>query len=561
MFIMSLSKKTSPELLIKSVIKNTHLGKAVGASITFLLREDSGEEREEQITISCTPAEFLGNKAFYRELENRGVIFYDTSRSYRASLLEQLQKAEVTKAEILCQGVNFLNKERMCLLGDTLILRDNFEAPEEYRQYKVARKVSVPFDFVLNFMQLSPVCPLLLAYVAVSVLEGYFATEPWNSARFVCVLEGQTGSYKSTLARMVTNFDFQQNTLTLGSTKASLETRLGEADNIPVLLDDFNLSSYGNSKKGTVLTEIIQAFTERHKLERRQGKTVAGTRMGGGILVTAEEMPKNHSTLNRCLLVKMDSSVQIDTEKLSILQEQSKCAMSELVIGFNQYILNNFEDVKEAHRAQIQSYRDKKEFFPYCDENVYGYSRIVNTYAVAKSAAGVLSQFFQKKFLSKELADDCRKLMQSSVYEACEKLCCRLSKDEKISNEVLSDFLYDLEFKSFTDSEEKYYRKQGKYTGILLNGILYIQGKCIDGLIKMNCREYTRHQIVQSLERFGLLIIDSDGRKSIHLPGGEEKTRYYAIRYYEMEDVVRKQKEKFNDCLYEWQRKMEAEGY
>lgn len=548
---MSNTKKTSPELTLKSVTKQTHLGKEIGAVLTFLLRKDSGEEWEELVNINCTPTEYLGSKKFYADLENRGVIFYDTSSKYRISLLEQLQQADVTEMQVLSQGVNVLDGERMCLLGDTLIVSNDLslKVAAGYKQYKIAQKASVPFDFIYNFLHLAPACPVVLAYFAVSVLEGYFATEPWNSSRFVCVLEGQTGSYKSTLARMITNFNFQQGALTLGSTKASLETRLGTADNIPVLLDDFNISAYGNSKKGYVLTELIQAFSERHKVERKIGKVVEGSVMGGGIFVTAEKMPKNHSTLNRCLIMEVTPDIPIDTTKLSLLQEQSQRAMTELAIGFNQYILDNYADIKKVYQAQIQYYRDKKSFYPYNDKNVYGYSRIINTYAVTKSAVGILCQFFRSKLLEEELVKEYRWMMYSDIYSACERLCSRLSTGAEIISSVLGIFLSDLANQSFAYSEEKYYKKQERSIGIMQDEILYVRGKRLDDLIKLKDREFTRDQVIKALESFCLLCIDSDGRKSVHLPGGERKTRYYAIRYCELQDLIRKQREAHLDYL------------
>lgn len=546
---------TSPELVLKEVTKKTQFGKALETVLTFGIKEDSGEEREVQVNTTCTPTEFLGSKKFYTDLENEGVIFYDTSNKYRISLLEQLKKADVTEMEILSQGVNFSEDVRMCLLGDTLIIGEalRLKVAEKYKHYKLAQKVSIPFEFVLNFIHLAPQCPVLLAYVAVSVLEGYFATEPWNFSRFVCVMEGRTGAYKSTLARLVTKYDFQQNVLTLGSSKASLEARLGGTENIPVLLDDFNLSSYscGNSRKGNILTEIIQAFTERHAIERKNGKVVTSTSMGGGIFVTAEKMPLNHSTLNRCLIVEVDLDTPINMEKLSILQAQGQCAMSELIIGFNQYILDNYDDIREVHQAQIKAYRDKKTFFPHNDKTVYGYSRILNTYAVTQSAAGIMCKFFRDKLLDEELVEACRRMMFSGIRSACDRLCERLSSGAEIISSVLHYFLHDVEEKSFAYSEDEYYKKINKRIGILQDKILYIEGKRIDGLISLNMREFTRTQVIKSLESFSLLCIDSEGRKSIHLPGGKRKARYYAIRYYELQDIIRKQREAYSDYIYE----------
>jgi hypothetical protein len=288
--------------------------------------------------------------------------------------------------------------------------------------------------------------------------------------------------------------------------------------------------------KGITLSEIIQSYYDRNTIQKMDGKQMKEYSIQSGIVITTEGMPKNISTLNRCLIVSSEGA--IDSKRLKAAQERNrqKHMFSGLVMDLNMYLVKHLDQLQNMVRSNFLEFRDGSAALP--RKNSDGtVNRVKNTYALAMTAAYVFQQYMGYKKLNPQTLNKVYRTMQQAVQSACLDMCDMMLPGEP-SHEYIDciDHIYYCDWSQRkTRNPKKYFRMKNHYSGILSedNSIFYIQGqKLIESLQKELEKPVTKKAVSQELRDFGFLVVDADGKNSTRLPGlgTTYRTRFYAIR-------------------------------
>jgi hypothetical protein len=383
-------------------------------------------------------------------------------------------------------------------------------------------------------------------YAVFSVLQGYLPLFGINE-RFLLVIEGKTGELKSSSAKVATDIFQRGPSVSLSSTKTAILENLWQFGNIPVLLDDYNKSSFTHTmrSKGITLSEIIQSYYDRNTIQKMDGKQMKEYSIQSGIVITTEGMPKNISTLNRCLIVSSEGA--IDSKRLKAAQERNrqKHMFSGLVMDLNMYLVKHLDQLQNMVRSNFLEFRDGSAALP--RKNSDGtVNRVKNTYALAMTAAYVFQQYMGYKKLNPQTLNKVYRTMQQAVQSACLDMCDLMSPGEP-SHEYIDciDNIYDRDWsEKAVKNPKKYFKMQNYHSGILSedSSIFYIQGqKLIESLQRELEKPVTKKAVSQELRDFGFLAVDADGKNSTRLPGfgTTYRTRFYAIRIKMLQEWCR----------------------
>lgn len=143
----------------------------------------------------------------------------------------------------------------------------------------------------------------------------------------------------------------------------------------------------------------------------------------------------------------------------------------------------------------------------------------------------VFRYFLISMHLGNGIIDNVCNVMTSAVKSSCNALCDRLC-DKKLTHQHIDAIAY-LHFTrwSYTDSVKKLYSKPYKYIGVTIDGVLYIKGNVLINELKKYELNTTKKALSNELVYWGLLEIDSDGKRSVHLPGEiHHRERFYGIQ-------------------------------
>lgn len=506
-----------------------------------------GSEREDVFRKKvANPVEYFGSKEFFIDMENEGVIFYSKKSKYvealRNHLLIQYRELEKEKVRMLRQGVSMIEGTVICVLGERIYPKD-VEAVGWNATYHLHNKNKRFLECLEEFLNLDQVLsPMLVMYAAFSVLQGYL---PFCGVmdRFVLVIEGVTGELKSTTAKIATDIFKEKINVSFSATKSSIYEKFESIGNVPVLIDDFNKSSFSENvrAKGVVLSEIIQSYPDRNAVTKMVGKEVRTYDVRAGIIITTEEMPKNPGTINRCLIVRTDEG--ISASKLRNVQKHNNHLFSTLVQELNEYIINNFAELSKNIQSNYEWNREQNQFLPYSRDQVMGYYRVMSNYALGKISIDLLKQLVES--IGMDTSENRAKLMADkmdyALKECCREVCDRISIKEARHEYIdyIDDCFYQEWENKCADSYEKYYRRRDKYIGIYQDNIFWITGNKLLQLIEPEYPQASKKAVSEQLNNFNLLKIGSDGKKSIHHPEDRSGTRFYAIYIKELHELSR----------------------
>lgn len=218
------------------------------------------------------------------------------------------------------------------------------------------------FTFVKDFINVAPenVTYPLLAAVGLAPVNHLVKN---RTSLFVV---GPRQSMKTTLASLAqsffgTAFDGKSQMVDFTSTDNSIEVIMNKARNCLLVIDDFNKNNKNSAKVAGVLERLIRSVGNSCAKQRMatNGKLQSSNPPMCVPVITGEELPEGESTIARTLVTNIVSS-DVDVNKLSILQEQSKSGIPVVIMHhYIKWIAENMENLPNKLKKVHVYFRDK----------------------------------------------------------------------------------------------------------------------------------------------------------------------------------------------------------
>jgi len=244
------------------------------------------------------------------------------------------QKGFLTKSGAL--GLENINVE----LQDTLV---HYDLPKDPQNIREALLLS------LEFLNLGPgeITYLLLASIVAASLK------PFIEGNFVVWLEGDTGTFKTTISSLAINhfgkgFSTTCVPANFLSTPNYLEKLMYLSKDIPLLIDDYSPDT--NPKSMRWLESMAKRLTRQIGNQSARGRMTPNIELRDSFpprcisIVTGEDLPSGQSTLARMIIINVEKG-EIDVDKLTHLQEQKE-KLPHAMSGFIYWVIDNWEDIE-----------------------------------------------------------------------------------------------------------------------------------------------------------------------------------------------------------------------
>ena len=358
-----------------------------------------------------------------------------------------LKDLPINEFYALEQGDNIIEGKHIFCIGDCIVNPSNDikYVSLSHKKLKPSTDKKQYLKWIDKFFDLDEDnMPVLLLSVIVAIIQPLLQKAGINDL-FVTYIYGETGKGKSTYAKLLTEiYDNAQNYLTFSSDITGIRELMSQTKDFVMLTDDFNKSSSSRTmaSKEAKISEIIQQAANGDKVQCKGKESY----LEGIMFVTAEEVIKNASTINRCILVNIKNDM--NTKDLKSLQD-NKGLYIGFIKCFIKYIYNNFEN----NVKWIKEYNNQIEMEESVNDDAFaGIMRIKRTEKTLKLALGIMINFFVKSFCKKRVYS--LKNSQYRSYDILDKL-----KIENINNKSK----YSIE--NCINNTKKYVKKEDKQTG------------------------------------------------------------------------------------------------
>lgn len=371
---------------------------------------------------------------------------------------------------------------------------------------------------------------------------------------FTTYIYGESAVGKTELCRNFCDYiPSQNNILSLASTRKEMKKFIENKNDCTIIIDDFcKTSSKGMYERQLQsLSELIQSSCNAGKMLVDNESPIDTSYSAVHLIVTGESLIKNLSSINRCYFIKMEQQIQQNIWK-EIVQLSEDNIMLTFMQGLVQFIegqsgivlilKQDFDYLRENMETQVKK------------SNFSINNRIINTLAVQKVLKSLFIQYLnclnvERKRINhvddilNHHIDNCGLNMLSYLNE--------LKKEEKHTKYLID--LYYLFFSALHRSGGKNYladnakdyvnwRTRGEVgrecLGILQkNNYISFSGNIICRQLakSMKVDTVSKNILIKELSHFGLLKVDTDGRKSWkwNTPG-----RYYHVNFRELDRIV-----------------------
>lgn len=493
-----------------------------------------------------------------RILEEHGEIFpasLGEQRKIRKEILELISVAKEETVLIAPDGFFEYDGRWFCGFGNRVFAgdgvgADRFKLPESRLTLRSFAKEDFMKALQYPFIDREAAPMLFLAMIlAVSdqILErlGF-------SQRFTTYIVGETGSYKSSIAREPAKVFQEKTELTLSSSNAAIGNGLEHIPLVINLLDDFNESEFGQIKrnKGAKIAELIQMHADRAERSVMCGNRVKNTGTHSALVITAEQPLKNPSSMNRCLLastndVHLDILTQVQRDNFN------SGIFSALLVEVIQFFLSiaskqNFKEAVRKTYAELPlKYRNFERF-----RSVPGYPRILESYRIGRMGVLFWNAFFQYKSLDeygKKVVKHLHEGLELSAERTFNYLQSVSNPDIEILQKLLEHIQEGIWKKRFAKKSEQY--DDEKHLGIMRKNQIFISGDCLLEMLKQDFGEtITKRRISSSLQRNGLLIYKG-GKYSCSIPGSGSSKRFYCIRWEKFKELFYTEADYINELF------------
>lgn len=371
-------------------------------------------------------------------------VFIGRQYAQRLAEVMQMQCEDAEIKTIYAQtGFRDINGEKVYLNGDNSVTKDGITSafsveldPDLARCYRFLDSSVAEADcypVLLDLMEkIAPdwVIVPCLAYCFMSPLSSMLR-EKGAEPSFSFYIVGRTGSYKSSLAKVLLSFFgkisyAEPAPLSFLDTQNAIGRKLALISDMPVLLDDRRPTSCADDKNRYEGTEkfVSSAIGDRASRGRLNadstGKTSYVAR--SNVFITAEEAYNNigSSAIARSISVELQPNT-IDFAKLCVLQDHTE-HLNKLMQLFVQWLIINYDAVSAGVDCRLKAFREKFASA--------GHPRLATAFANLSLGYRVLLDFLVEK--GALVAADADQRMDDAISIFL-KMCSKQS--DKVENE------------------------------------------------------------------------------------------------------------------------------
>lgn len=330
----------------------------------------------------------------------------------------------------------------------------------------------------------------------------------------VIYLVGETGTGKSDLARRFCDYipDLNQ-VYTLDSSRKALKMKLAKFRDATIVIDDLcKTTSKGMyDKRLQTVSEIIQSASDAAPAILDVDCEADFRKIH--LVVTAEEKPKNLSTINRCLLIKLDD--KLPTSLWNYIGEiANRNYIRYTVWNFVQRIMDNYDSDLQKIKADYGG--EIRKAFTEKDQNARINSTLCLQMTVKNAAVRFMSQLKLPNDIVTKLDKKLSECIEFAVAYTGNELQQRKAQNDHM--ECLRDFVDELLTISADDikkSERKYVNGEGK--GMLLtSGYWSFDPKRICARIneEYGIDRMNPVKLGKELRYYGLIYVNGEGKNS-----------------------------------------------
>lgn len=369
---------------------------------------------------------------------------------------------------------------------------------------------------------------------------------------FTTYIYGESALGKTELCRNLCNYvPPRDNILSLSSTRKELKKFIENKDDCTIIVDDFcKTASRGvQDRQLQSISELIQASCNSGKVlvDASSSETSYSTTH---LVVTAESLVKNLSTINRCYFMQMQQSIPQNIWK-EIMQLAENNTLFVFMQGMTRFIEKNpgivptlkqdFDDSQEIIEKQLKKSNFQINY------------RIIGTLAVQKVLKRLFVRYLYYLKLDKKKINRINAILDKNIDNCGFEMLSYLSelKKEEDHKKYLP-YLHRLLSTATQHSGQNYlaenpedyinWKKRGDIGRECLgiwheNGYISFSGNriCRQLAMYMKVDTVSKSILINELCHFGLLKISSDGRKSWkwNTPG-----RYYHVNFKELDRII-----------------------
>lgn len=466
------------------------------------------------------------------------------------------------KRYIMMPGFNFFENHVIFALGDKLLTDSDCCNIITYSPYKLKNYGNNKNNayWTIIFASLGSRFPALLVSSCFSYVKPLIQNSGLQGdIDFSIIYTGETSTCKTEIIKLLVGlFEENENFVSLSSEKEAIY-KLSKFKNCNVFIDDLCATDSERFKKSN--EEKVSRILQQKSSDGSITYKGENARIESTIFLTAEYTPKNHSTINRCLIVYA-SEINMDT--LTWLQENQSMYI-EFITDFIRWICCNYNDLL----IKIKNYTETFTVFQEIDSSVYsGVNRIKRTELGLRVTLMLFFNFIYAHTYGTTAYNKLLRFFENSIKECISDTLNLLKKESDKHNtdyiKVILDKILNMDgntnVNAFVAMSYKDYNRSKKTISPALF-FLHDDFLCITGTDLLNIFEnadgfeykFSKKSISEQLNYFGILQ-PRGGEYSYPIDSINNKTRYYYLRPYALKEFLdgyHEQAISYNDDFYD----------
>lgn len=371
---------------------------------------------------------------------------------------------------------------------------------------------------------------------------------------YVDVIVGKTGIGKSEPVKMICNYHVGHgNIYSVGSNRKAVWMQMEGNMDQTVVLDDFckTKSDRVSATQDQLVSEIIQASSDAARvIIDKDSKAIADPALRRHIVMSAERMISNESTINRCFIFNMEEPLPMETfQKMKALEKERGffrflVAMSRFVGG------DNFTTQLEMMVKDYERYKSEADRLGTC--TCGSDHRINETYAVQMVLVRVIIRYLNSLKLDGALISKTDKAFTDCVGGVCKEMKTSINELHSVHThkkylEPLAKVIWEatdikeLQGYYVYHSEEKYQKNKDRTKDCVLfcvhDGYASFEGKCMCEIMesRYGLDGANTKGLASDLQYYSLAHADGEGKLSCRW---ETKKHYYHVRVRELLELI-----------------------
>nr|WP_296470415.1 hypothetical protein [uncultured Acetatifactor sp.] len=371
---------------------------------------------------------------------------------------------------------------------------------------------------------------------------------------YVDAIVGKTGIGKSEPVKIICNYHVGHgNIYSVGSNRKAVWMQMEGNMDQTVVLDDFckTKSDRVGAAQDQLVSEIIQASSDAARvIIDKDSKAVADPALRRHIVMSAERMIPNESTINRCFIFNMEEPLPVEAfRKMKDLENER--GFFRFLVAISRFVSGDkYTSQLEMMAKDYERYKSEADKLGTC--TCGSDHRINETYAVQMVLVRVVIRYLNSLNLDGMLVSKTDKAFTDCVGGICKEMKTSISELHRVDThkkylEPLARILCEAtdikEWQGYYvyHSEEKYQKNKNTAKDCVLfcihDGYASFEGKCMCEIMedKYGLSGANPKGLASDLLHYSLAHADGEGKLSCRW---ETKKRYYHVRVSELLELI-----------------------